>query len=428
MFSNLNRLRQQARIGLFTLPSGKRVGKFALVMILLLDIQVLYSVLNGASRAGESVRPPVSRVPEKCTSFYTDFPKMKDDGKIEFVAGFMPTKDHEPSPGMLTDTGRYDVQPDATTAVRGGAVAEACAQAHAELQRLGQSQAFFGFYQERAELTRQNAELEGEISNLKSTYDSALLEKIAGQKSSDSILPSAAQDTRKKIENANSELDQHKKRLQKIHSEILGSTAFAQLLEFARRPLATSEIERERAQYRRAFQLYPVKSVGLEILFLLPLLVIAAAWNRRAKRRDAQLQTMASSHMILIALLPILFKLFYLIYELIPHTFFSRLFALLTALNLEYVWNYVAIIGSILLVSFVIWISQKFVLNAARRQRGRIKHCACVVCEEKLSSRAIAFCYFCGASQLASCPTCQHLRNRNFLYCDQCGTASEKVA
>lgn len=75
-------------------------------MILLLDVQVLYIVLNGTSRAGESVQPPVSREPEKCPVLHADFPKRKDDAKIELDAGFAPQRDRDPSLEMLTDVAR----------------------------------------------------------------------------------------------------------------------------------------------------------------------------------------------------------------------------------------------------------------------------------------------------------------------------------
>ncbi|MDP9107760.1 MAG: hypothetical protein M3N23_01665, partial [Pseudomonadota bacterium] len=446
MLSHLKRLLVSARTGLFTLSSGKKVGRFAIVMILLLDMQVLYSVLSGASRAGESAELPVSRVPAQCQSFYKTFPSMKDDEKLEFVAAFDPKKGRDPTRALTASAGVYepeveaepaaeataivtadaagdaasnaapDAAPDASSATQSATqnvassatasasadatsiersdtaqVAQACKDARGEFTALGKDAHFFSLYQERAQLISGNAALQGQISSLTDSYDSALLEKIAGQKSADSILPAAAQDIRKKIDRARSDLASQTAQIQTLRQQILRSAPFSRLLAFAKRPAAQAEIDRDLSAYQRALQLYPVKSLGLSVLFLMPLLAIAIGWNRRAKRRDAPLQTMASSHMILIALLPILFKIFYFFYELIPHTFFSRLFDLLTAMNLTYLWNYVAIIGSILLVSLVIWISQKFVLNSARKRRSRIKRSECVACEEKLSSRELPY-------------------------------------
>ena len=428
MFTKLKRLLINARVGLFTLSSGKKVGRFAIVMILFLDVQVLYSVLSGASRAGESAQHPVSLVPTRCESVFKELPKMQEDAKLEFVASFALKKNSSDPLLELLSPNNWEPRADGSaTDAKRYQVADACKQAHAQIKALVQYPGTAAAYDERARLAEERAALQIEISELKSSYDSALLEKIAGQKSSDSILPSAARDTRAKIESANARLEENKRKRERVSQQIIASAQFVHLVQFAQQAGPNAEIARDNALYARAIQLYPVKSLGLSILFLLPLLIVAIVWNRRAKRRDAPLQTMASSHMILIALLPILFHVFYFIYELIPHTFFTQLFDLLAGLHLEYIWNYVAIIGSVLMVSFVIWVSQRFVFNSARKRRSRIKHSECIACEEKLSSRSITYCYFCGASQISPCRACGQPLNRNFLHCDYCGAANTAI-
>ena len=128
---------------------------------------------------------------------------------------------------------------------------------------------------------------------------------------------------------------------------------------------------------------------------------------------------MASSYTVFISVVPILLKIAYFIYDLLPHTF-TQIFHMLLALNILFLWNYFVILANILIFGFIILISQKYVFNS-EGQRNRTKYKDGVACEERLESFALKFCYFCGTGQLCNCQSCGRLNNLYFVHCNECG-------
>ena len=85
MLQKLKEYLMSAKNRLFTLSSGKRIGKFALLLILLLDLQVLYLVIDGADKAGKFVRYPISPVSPTCEMLFEKYSTSTDVEKISFI-------------------------------------------------------------------------------------------------------------------------------------------------------------------------------------------------------------------------------------------------------------------------------------------------------------------------------------------------------
>lgn len=424
MHLNISSLFVFGKKRLFTLSSGKKIGWFSLLLILCLDLQVLYFVLDGTDKAENTVSYPTNPVPEMCKGFFDLFTHSKQAEKIDFLRSYVFSNDANRSlRGLIADGFEDDNISLSREQAAEAATAKECVNARSELLKIREDRDLRGDFAQLHSFDVEISRLQGEIDRLKRSYDSSLLEKIAGQEKKNSILPASADQTKNEIDTKSAQVASIQNQIQGTQQAILVSPAITQMVNFSRESHTDVEFPVLEKVYNREVVLHPVKSLGMGLVFLFPLIMASMLWHSRALRKDAPVQIMASSHLSFVFCLPILFKLFDFIYRLLPLAFLSKFIDFLSSLNIAFIWNYIVIIVSIAVVGLVIIISQKFIFNALRRQRNKIKNKECAACGERLQNLETPFCYYCGAGQFTECKSCHSPVNKNFLHCPQCGSS-----
>jgi hypothetical protein len=267
------------------------------------------------------------------------------------------------------------------------------------------------------------ASIRSAIEDIKSSYDSALLEKVAGQKREDSILPAEATSIKGSIARKTANLAELEKKQAEVRKAIESHPLIQDYIIFISKLPIASEFAAERSKFEHLSFWYPVKTFAAEAVFLLPLLLLAIVWNLRALKVQSHLQTLISSHLILVCAIPIFGRILYFVYELLPHRLLASLIATLESLNLGFLWNYVAIIGGIGVGVVIIVIAQRTFFSPARQRSARLRKLLCCECGEKLNSADQVWCEFCGTNQLAVCPHCGKPHRLLAYHCNHCGGA-----
>ena len=117
---------------------------------------------------------------------------------------------------------------------------------------------------------------------------------------------------------------------------------------------------------------YPIKVFGIQCLFLIPLLIMVGLWSNIALRRGRTYQVLVASHVLVVLLIFVVLKIMELIYDLIPHTFFVKLFAWLESFNIIGLWYYFIVILAIATTLGVIYLIQRRVKRVAQLQASQI--------------------------------------------------------
>ena len=172
--------------------------------------------------------------------------------------------------------------------------------------------------------------------------------------------------------------------------------------------------------FRRYERWYPLKELGWQLLFLLPIFWIFYVWSARSVKKERRIQTLIASHLLVVAFLPILTKIIEIVVDIIPDHFFRALFKLLRSLHLIAIWHYLVIIGSVALGLFLVYIIQKKVFNREKMTQKRLMKGACIACGQKLPASA-SVCPFCGIKQLENCNSCEQQTPVGGTYCIHCG-------
>ncbi len=273
-------------------------------------------------------------------------------------------------------------------------------------------------------IDRQQADiskLESANQTIKSQYDSSLLDKIAGQERDRSINQVGAEKAKQILEQNNVKISTLKQKNTELENVLVAkpeSSAFISILK------DSNKFNLLKSSYDRASFWYPSIQFGFQFIFLLPLLLGALVVNNFAQRRGYGLIALISWHLLVIFLIPLLFKvleflqigvIFNLISSIVYQLFGSLLFLI----------SYIYILLVPLIGFGLIKVFQEFVFNSKIQTANRVQKSQCVNCARKIRSSDI-YCPHCSYYQLSECQNCHHLTYKNLPYCNQCGHSQQQ--
>jgi len=154
-------------------------------------------------------------------------------------------------------------------------------------------------FEERSKLDREAKDLQRKIGDLKGAYDTSLLRpspgrRKAGQCRSDQKGP-AGEDKHPehsaRPDRCPGAKDQREWKVMLLWERLQG--------------LQQTDRERLRADLRSMYFWYPIKRLGMQMLFLLPLFAIFYAWNDASIRKGRGIQALISTHLMVVSFIPI---------------------------------------------------------------------------------------------------------------------------
>jgi hypothetical protein len=267
------------------------------------------------------------------------------------------------------------------------------------------------------------SQLEQTNRNIRAQYDSTLLEKVAGQPRSQSINTLSAEQAKQKTDTNSATITQLKQDITELKQILLAQPVVQTLLVYLKNPATFDTIS---AQYRHASFWYPSIQLAFQTLFLLPLILISYAIHRFALRKNYGLVALITWHLLIIATIPALLKVF----EFLQVGVFFQWIA--TAIgkifgNLLFLVSYSQIV-LIPLVGFglikLIQRLSKRSANAQTQAANRIAQSRCLRCAKKIGPHD-AHCAHCGYQQYAECPSCHAMTHRQMPHCIHCGSLTQ---
>ena len=255
---------------------------------------------------------------------------------------------------------------------------------------------------------------------MKGAYDTSLLETIARQPEPATEIDA----TRGEFKQKSSSLNSLKARINTLEETINADPKVAALWA----KLQTSQTADRQtllSDLRHLNFWFPVKKLGMQLLFLLPLFTVFYLWNSASIKHNRGLQTLVSSHLLGVSFIPIFCKLIETVYDIIPKKLLKTLIDLLESLKLVAIWHYLVMALAIAAALFLIYIFQKKLFSHEKLIERRIAKGECQQCGKHLPDGAKA-CPFCGAAQFKPCGQCAQPMHAHGRFCQQCGTPSHE--
>lgn len=165
---------------------------------------------------------------------------------------------------------------------------------------------------------------------------------------------------------------------------------------------------------------YPALRLGMEMLFLLPLLAAFWFWNAKSVAGGRPFQTLVSSHLLVVVVIPVFLKVAELVYDIIPRKLLRQLIELLESLKLVAIWHYLVIGAAIFTALALIYLFQKKLFSREKLLQRRIAKGLCQDCGQHLPADS-RHCPACGAAQYRICGECGEPTHVHGRYCKACG-------
>lgn len=375
------------------------LGKAALTMVLLLDIFILSSIFDGLNKHTAQLIQPYEYIPAHCREIVIG-ERWNPSNRLERLTAIA-AKEHNdsnyPSPHRILT--RHPV----------------CEPLLAAFEAINKDVELRQTFADIQKNRNESGDLRSQVERLKGSYDTSLIETIARPR-----------ETQANVDALRNELRVRTEALNILTHNMAGLEAGAERNERVQRlwalldRLPASDQEQLRADLRSLNFWYPVKRLGMEMIFLAPLFGLFYLWNSVSIRKDRPVQTLVSSHLLVITVIPVLFKIIHLIYDILPKKFLQNLVAFLESRKLIALWHYIAMALAIAATLVLIYVVQKKVFSREKLLAKRIARGLCQDCGQHLPPGSTA-CPFCGFGQFKPCSHCGKPAHVYGSYCKACG-------
>lgn len=374
------------------------LSKAALVIILFLDIFILTAIFNGLDDHTRQLTSPEDRIPSTCREIVINN-RWNATNRTDNLSQIVLSHSTRYYPVEEKKKERHPV----------------CAPYLDLVDQIKNDKALTLAFEDRAKVVREARDLQREIGNLKGAYDTSLLETIARQKQGQAHVQTLRKDIRQKTEALNTLQGQIVALDQRINSNEMIKLLWERL-----QGLSDQDRDTLKTDLRTMYFWHPVKRLGMQMVFLLPLFAVFYVWNNASIRKNRGIQALVSSHLLVVSFIPIFFKIIETVYDIIPKKLLKKLMDLLESLKLVAVWHYLVIAAAVAAALFLIYIFQKKLFSREKLIERRIAKGQCQECGKHLPVGSAA-CPFCGFAQFRACSSCGRPTLVYGKYCRECG-------
>ncbi len=401
--------------------------KFSFVIILLLDIFLFVMIYDGIQEQTKVVTTPSEFASSACRGIIEQF---SDLSKLQSGRGIVDNlySDYQNSKNGYTNSeyssfsstnDRYSygyIELDSSNA------SPVCTNIRVMKQEINADRDLVNLFLAREITQRSISDIDSNIASLRGNYNTKLNEKIAGISPDTALDPGTAETTKFNIQSLEAKKSVLETQLQVNTTTILATSAVSRLKDFV-----VLKGQAVLLEYNNRSFWYPAKKFAVQALFLIPLFLIVGLWSGWALHRGRIYQVLLSSHVLAVLSLFILLKMLELILEIIPHTFFARLLAWLTSMEIIGLWYYFVVAIAVGATLGLIYFIQRRVKAAALLQASQIgarraEKGDCWSCGAHLLVGS-SHCIRCGESQLVECNNCHTMTPLAGEHCRNCGSA-----
>jgi len=389
---------------LTTIGNEEPLNKLSLVTIILLDLFILSVIFQGLSDHTQQLTSPSEYMPHAVRQVFIDqtWSQATRIDKLQTL--------------ILSDWNNYSYRYNSIfESVKIEKMHPLCRSFYEKTKQLSKDKRLQGLFITRQRYTQECNKFTADFSKAKKAYDTHLLENIAEQNSSNDKVKSISELSG----TYTAQIEALTSKISGIENQINAHPDIQALWKV----VSPENQDRQKIvnDFRHFERWYPLKELGWQLIFILPIFGIFYAWSSRSVKKDNRIQTLISSHLLVIASLPIILKIIEVVMDLIPNYFFKNLFKILESLHLIAIWHYIVIFGAIALGLFLVYFIQRKVFNKQKVMQKRLMKGACTFCSKKLPAHASS-CPFCGTQQLKTCESCHEKTPIGGSYCIHCGT------
>jgi hypothetical protein len=376
------------------------LGKAALAVVILLDIFIFFSIFAGLERHTGQLNDPYDYIPMSCRDIVISG-EWNTTNRLERLSRLVEAR----TSSVELPERPKEQHPTCTPLIQG-------------INDIADHKPLANAFQAYGRLYREAEDVRLRISDLKGPFDTALMEKLAREEPGQIQAQAAGEELAKET----AKLDNMLRVLADTKAQLDRDPRVSSRLWAAIDGLTEATRQQLRDDLRTMTFWHPVKRIGMDLAFLVPLLVVLAFWNSGSIRASRSAQILVSSHLLVVTSLPVLLKVGELIYEIIPKKLLQQVIALLESLKLVALWHYLMMAIAIIVSLWLIYLFQRKLFSREKVLAKRIARALCQQCGQGLAPGSTV-CPLCGFNQFRACPNCQKPTYVHGRFCRECGQA-----
>jgi hypothetical protein len=390
--------------------NNEPLNKVSLIIIILIDIFILFNVFSGLEDISRWYLSPTQAYP--CYFQWQNYRSSNAaDKQYQFLRNIIPRP----------NTSSASVKTDYQQAAIGhlGSVDSICIDYGVQIDQLNtpeNQKNIQSLDQKQTQIDR----LQQSDRQIRSEYNSTLLEKIAGQSRQQSINAIAAEKAKDQLAQISLQIKSIERQSLDLKAKLIAKPESQRLIAFLQNQDKFNSVEQG---YQRASFWHPSIQIIFQSLFLLPLIAIGFVVHNFAQGKRYGLISLISWHLLVIFFIPLVIKIFQFLQV---GVIFDFVFKLVSALlgGLLFLVSYIYILVIPLLGFGIIKILQRLFFNPQLQVTGRIQKSRCIQCAKKIRPQD-SHCPFCGFGQYTECQHCHNPTYKYLPHCHQCGQAQE---
>lgn len=396
---------------LIHLNHQESLSKLTIILIIALDIFILTTVFSGLEDHTRQLTSVNQFAPYQCKKTFINNPisKLKSLDRLTDLV----TNDYVREKSKSTQYSDYYYNSNIYFDKNINKTHPICQSFFHNIKTIAQNKTLKKVLTKRLDLSTKITQLQQAFNKQKNTYDTGLLEKIANK--TNTIITNKAEFYKAQLALKNAKITNIDNEL-KTHPLI---KSFIALVITKHKRTLSNDLQKFKFWYKFKEWLW-------QLLFLLPIFGFLYFWNSKTLKRKETIQTLISTHLLVVVSIPILIQTYSFLMSIIPHIFLKKLFQFLENLYLVGIWHYLVIVFIIILSIFIILLIHKKLSNLERTYQQRLKKSNCYACNKKLPNNA-NHCIFCGIKQTEFCSVCHSDTYLGGDYCQNCGYTKKPI-
>lgn len=399
--------------------NNEPLNKVSLVIVILIDLFILFNTFQGLNEISQWPISPWQAYP--CQAEWQNYRQDQTENKdIAILRNTLERQPYAPSIQGSVSSGpgaSFQSQYKQNEVGHLGSVSPICLN-YGALQDGVTNPENQALKQQINEKQSQIQTLQNSSAQIRSQYDSTLLDQIAGQSPGQSINAVGAAQAKQTLTDNNNKAFALKQEIKQLEQQVIQNPGSQTFLALLKDDSAWQSLDRA---YKRASFWHPSYQLLFQSLFLLPLIAFTLWIHRFCQRRGYGLGALISWHLLVIFFIPFVFKLFEILQFGPIFTAISS-FILRFAQGLIFLVRYAAILTIPLLGFGLIRFFQRFVFNPKIQAANRVQKSRCIRCAKRLSPHD-HHCPHCGYHQLKACVSCHELTYKHLPHCKNCGAS-----
>ncbi len=277
-------------------------------------------------------------------------------------------------------------------------------------------------FDEQNFLTNLISKEEQKLNNFRNTYNTALFENIANVQNSDIL------NKKTEYNNITSVLERNKKQLEDLNNNFNNNEKIKSFNIYLNK---NKDILNH--NYETSINNYYLIKSFIQIIFSLPLLILAFILTRHYLRKDKYIHYVISKNILFVISLPIIynllifaFNIFKIIYDLLPKTFLNFIVNIFYQYHLSFLLYYLLMGILIGIIGFIIVKIQRRSKNLEVKSKiafdTLIERDCCFQCGKKVNYVFMNFCPYCKNELKSKCHSCGEETINKLNFCYKCGT------